>query len=150
METRLRNRHIAGTEAGSSIYRGYWYQVETRARIILFDVATIEANDLLQRRPSQLGFRAGDHAYRPLRSLHRGLVHRPEQFHQARNHKQSSDAGDQQPISLSARAMQLSIFGTNVSQAILYFTDQGFCFTVFNTSRSRFHGTGAEVFQMLP
>lgn len=105
---------MAGTTAGSFTYRESWYQVESRARIIIFEVAVFEAEIGLQQRPSQLSLQAGNHANRSLNREHGGLMSWPEQFYQARQPKQSPDAKDLQPFSLSARAMQLSIFGSMV------------------------------------
>ncbi|GMJ13363.1 ARABIDOPSIS SALT OVERLY SENSITIVE 1, SALT OVERLY SENSITIVE 1, ARABIDOPSIS NA+/H+ ANTIPORTER 7 [Hibiscus trionum] len=85
------------------------YQVETRARAIIFDIATLEANRVLRRNSSAL-----NHSHKSLIREHGGLMSWPENFFSGRQHTQNHEESDQQVNSLSARAMQLSIFGSTV------------------------------------
>ncbi|KAG9141903.1 hypothetical protein Leryth_009271 [Lithospermum erythrorhizon] len=87
------------------------YHVETRTRVILFDIAGSEANRTLQRRSSSLLSSAVDHLSGPLTREH-SLMSWPEHvFKQQRSHSVLEES-DQQGQNLSARAMQLSMFGS--------------------------------------
>ncbi|KAK8627629.1 hypothetical protein V6N13_135236 [Hibiscus sabdariffa] len=83
------------------------YQVETRARVIIFDIATLEANRVLRKNSSSL-----NHSHKNLIREHGGLMSWPENFFRARQHTQNHEESDPQVNRLSARAMQLSIFGS--------------------------------------
>lgn len=85
------------------------YQVETRARVIIFDIATLEGNRVLRNNSSSFNL-----SHRSLTREHGGLMSWPEHFFRGRQHTQNHDATDQQVNRLSARAMQLSIFGSKV------------------------------------
>lgn len=67
----------------------------------MFDIAAFEADAALSRRSSSLLSHAVDHPHRPLGKEHSGLMSWPEGVGQQTN-------------SLSARAMQLSIYGSMV------------------------------------
>ncbi|PPD82712.1 hypothetical protein GOBAR_DD20350 [Gossypium barbadense] len=86
------------------------YQVETRARVIIFDIATLEGNRVLRNNSSSFNL-----SHRSLTREHGGLMSWPEHFFRGRQHTQNHDATDQQVNRLSARAMQLSIFGSKVN-----------------------------------
>ncbi|CAN1756825.1 Sodium/hydrogen exchanger 7, partial [Linum perenne] len=45
---------VSGNKTSSFSHQGMWYQVERRARVIIFDTATFEADHVLKRRPSAL------------------------------------------------------------------------------------------------
>lgn len=98
---------LTGTAGTSFSRQGSWYLVETRARVIIFDIAAFEADSALQRRSSWLP-PAPDHPHKS------GLMSWPENFFKPRQHKQNSEGNDQPANSLSARAMQLSIYGSMV------------------------------------
>ncbi|PSR91013.1 Sodium/hydrogen exchanger 7 like [Actinidia chinensis var. chinensis] len=102
-----------GARQVSFSHQGSWYHVETRARVIVFDIAAFEANRALQRRSSSL---VPDHPSRSLSREHFGLMSWPEQFYKSRQHYQNPEGTDQQSTNLSARAMQLSVFGSMVNQ----------------------------------
>ncbi|KAK8529156.1 hypothetical protein V6N12_059946 [Hibiscus sabdariffa] len=91
------------------------YQVETRARVIIFDIATLEANRVLRRNSSSF-----NHSHKTLNREHGGLMSWPEHFFRARQHAQNHEASDQQVNRLSARAMQLSIFGSMPAYNLSY------------------------------
>lgn len=103
----------SGVRNASFCYTGSSYQVETRARVICFDVGTVEVDTALQKRPS---FMASP-SIEPPRSLsreHRGLLSWPEHLYKARGH-QSANEVDKEPTSLSAKAMELSLYGSMVN-----------------------------------
>ncbi|GLU10794.1 hypothetical protein SLE2022_275760 [Rubroshorea leprosula] len=111
----FRSVDTSGAKAASFSYQGSWYQVESRARIILFDTASFVVDNALSRRSSQLS--ATDSRHRSLRREHGGLMSWPEHFYKV-PHPEQDHGGpggtSQQAKSLSAIAMQLSIFGSTV------------------------------------
>ncbi|KAL7000704.1 Son of sevenless 1 [Sarracenia purpurea var. burkii] len=95
-----------------------WYHVETRARVILFDMAAFESNKVLQRRTSSMVPRTVEHPTRTLSKVHSGLMSWPENTRKASQHRLTHDGTVQQEAhNLSAMAMQLSIFGSMVDEA---------------------------------
>ncbi|XP_011021707.1 PREDICTED: sodium/hydrogen exchanger 8-like isoform X2 [Populus euphratica] len=107
------NIEISGSQAASFYHQGSRYQVEARARVIFFDIAAFEVDGALRRRSSSLA--SVDHPNRPLTREHGGLMSWPENFYRPREHKPNCE-GTYRPVnSLSARAMQLSIFGSMVN-----------------------------------
>lgn len=88
------------------------YQVETRARVILFDIAGFEAGRTLQKRSSSLISHSADHPSGSLGREHGGLMSWPEQVFKSKHHDR--EVADEQENNLSARALQLSIFGSMV------------------------------------
>lgn len=94
------------------------YVVETRARVIMFDIGGFESIKTLQRRKSSLiSSHGGDN--NPLRSPsreHSGLMSWPERhFNKSRQNLENPNEVDQQGNNLSARAMQLSMYGSMIS-----------------------------------
>jgi len=79
----------------------------------VFDIAAFELDAALVKKSSSQLSQAVDHSRRSFRTEHSGLMSWPEHFYRQNQHKQSSE---QQSNSLSARAMQLSIFGSMVCQ----------------------------------
>ncbi|XP_030959877.1 sodium/hydrogen exchanger 8 isoform X1 [Quercus lobata] len=100
------------TSGVSFSHQGSSYQVETRARVIIFDMSALEADNALQQRSSSVPHSA-DHSHRTL-SRELGLMSWPENLNKRMRHKQNPDGIDRQANSLSAKAMQLSIFGSMV------------------------------------
>ncbi|XP_058184288.1 sodium/hydrogen exchanger 7 isoform X4 [Rhododendron vialii] len=96
-------------------HHGSLYQVETRARVIIFDIAAFESKKALQRRSSSFVPHPVDHTSRSLSKEHVGLMSWPENFYKPMETDQNPDEIDQQASSLSARAMQLSIYGSMVN-----------------------------------
>ncbi|KAL6847481.1 hypothetical protein ACP4OV_023334 [Aristida adscensionis] len=91
------------------------YQVEARARIIFFEVGRIsEAEADLQRTVSLLS-----QTHEPSRSLikeHSGLLSWPESFRKSRGpHNVSLSEVRSQPGGFSARALQLSMYGSTIN-----------------------------------
>nr|AVA17714.1 SOS1-like protein 1B [Populus nigra] len=106
------NIEISGSQAASSSHQGSRYQVEARARVIFFDIAAFEVDDALRRRSSSLA--SVDRPNRPLTREHGGLMSWPENFYRPRERKPNCEGTYRPANSLSARAMQLSIFGSMV------------------------------------
>lgn len=107
--------NITGAQAASFSRQGSMYHVETRARVIILDIATFEAESTLQRRSSSLVPHSVDHLPRFLSREHGGLMSWPEHFYKRRQHDQKLEEPHRKVNSLSARAMQLNIFGSMVS-----------------------------------
>ncbi|KAI5582562.1 hypothetical protein BDE02_07G094000 [Populus trichocarpa] len=104
-----------GSQAASFSHQGPRYQVEARATVIFFDIAAFEADGALRRRSSSLA--SVDHPNRPLTREHGGLMRWPENFYRPREQRKPNCEGTCRPAnSLSARAMQQSIFGSMVLQ----------------------------------
>jgi hypothetical protein len=108
---------VAGTTGASFSHQGSLYLVETRARVIIFDIAAFEADLALQQRSSFLVPPSADQLHRPLSREH-SLMSWPENFYKPRQ-TQNPEETDRKANSLSARAMQLSIYGS-VVQSVLY------------------------------
>jgi len=72
----------------------------------------------LRRRPSSLA--SVDRPNRPLTREHGGLMSWPENFYRPRERKPNSEGTYRPANSLSARAMQLSIFGSMVCSIDIY------------------------------
>lgn len=78
-------------------------------------MAAFESNSELQRRSSSFLPQPVYLPNRPFTRGHDGLVSWPENFYKPRQHDENSETVDQQQAnSLSARAMQLSIYGSMV------------------------------------
>jgi uncharacterized protein YbgA (DUF1722 family) len=89
------------------------YIVETRARAIIFNIGAFGADRTLHRRPSSLTpprSSSSDQLQRSFRKEHRGLMSWPENIYA----KQQQEI-NKTTLSLSERAMQLSIFGSMVN-----------------------------------
>ncbi|XP_028752601.1 sodium/hydrogen exchanger 8-like isoform X1 [Neltuma alba] len=108
----FQNLEASGIENGSFSHQASSYLVEKRARVIVFDVAAFEADAVLSRRSSSLLTHAVDYPHR-LSKENRGFVSLLGNFI-PRQHKQYCQGVGQQTDSLSARAMQLSIYGCTV------------------------------------
>ncbi|XP_052204610.1 sodium/hydrogen exchanger 8 isoform X2 [Diospyros lotus] len=106
----------SGAKQSSFSHQGSWYHVETRARVIIFDIAAFETNRVLQRRSSSLLSHVIDHPTSSLSKEHSGLMSWPENFFETRYHQQSPNKTGEQATNLSTRAMQLSMFGSMVHQ----------------------------------
>ncbi|XP_050231838.1 sodium/hydrogen exchanger 7-like isoform X2 [Mercurialis annua] len=107
----IQNEEITGARTASFSHSKSFYQVETRARVIIFDIAVLEADITLQRKSSPFVSHTGDHPHR-YGSRDHALMSWPENFYKKKSHEQNSN--NRQAKSLSARAMQLSIYGSMV------------------------------------
>ncbi|KAI5582565.1 hypothetical protein BDE02_07G094000 [Populus trichocarpa] len=108
-----------GSQAASFSHQGPRYQVEARATVIFFDIAAFEADGALRRRSSSLA--SVDHPNRPLTREHGGLMRWPENFYRPREQRKPNCEGTCRPAnSLSARAMQQSIFGSMACSINIY------------------------------
>ena len=103
---------ITSTAGASFSHQGSSYQVETRARVIIFDMSALEADNALQQRSSSVPHSA-DHSHRTL-SRELRLMSWPENLNKRMRHKRNPDGIDRQANSLSSKAMQLSVFGSMV------------------------------------
>ncbi|KAJ6988314.1 SOS1-like protein 1 [Populus alba x Populus x berolinensis] len=103
---------ISGAQAASFSHQGSQYQVEARARVIIFDIAAFEADGALRRRSSSLV--SVDHPQRSLTREHGGLMSWPENLYKPREREQNCVGTCRSENSLPVRAMQLSIFGSMV------------------------------------
>lgn len=104
----------SGYKSTSFLHQGTSYYVETRARVLLIDMAATPADSTLQRRKSSILLR--DQSSRSLIRDHAGLVSWPENHY--KSHQQLPDGKEiDDNQSLSAKAMQLSIYGSTVKDA---------------------------------
>jgi hypothetical protein len=90
------------------------YSVETRARAIIFSIGAFGGDRTLYRRPSSLTPPRGsssDQLQRSCSKEHRGLMSWPESIYRAKQEEEIN----RKTLSLSERAMQLSIFGSMVN-----------------------------------
>ncbi|ONI31919.1 hypothetical protein PRUPE_1G339200 [Prunus persica] len=109
------NLEASGTRGASFSHLGSSYLVETRSRVIIFDIAAFESDSTLIRRPSSFVTHAVDHPHRSISGEHSGLMSWPEHFYKAKQQKQNPEGIELQANSLSARAMQWSIYGSMVN-----------------------------------
>lgn len=78
-------------------------------------MAAFESDSKLRRRSSSFLPQSVDLLNRPFSRYHDSLLSWPENFYEPRQNDENSEAVDQQQAnSLSARAMQLSIYGSMV------------------------------------
>lgn len=99
------------------MHQGTRYLVETRARVIFFDMAAFEADKSLQRSSSVI--HSAEHPPRNVSREHSGLMSWPDNFFKPRQHKPNHEDDDHEQMNLSARAMQLSKFGSMVGSLLL-------------------------------
>ncbi|XP_062202100.1 sodium/hydrogen exchanger 7-like [Phragmites australis] len=104
-----------GLESSDYYYTAPSYQVEARTRIIFFEISRVpEAEAGLQRTASLLS-----QTHEPPRTLskeHSGLLRWPESFRKSRGpHNVSFAETRNQPGSFSARALQLSMYGSMIN-----------------------------------
>ncbi|KAL2343567.1 hypothetical protein Fmac_004852 [Flemingia macrophylla] len=101
---------------GNLSFRNLSISVETTSRVIVFDIPEFEADASLVRRSSSLlSPHAGDHPHKSFHRNHSGLMSWPEHFFKGKNHQQRSEEFGRLTNSLSAKAMQLSIYGSMVN-----------------------------------
>ncbi|XP_051144686.1 sodium/hydrogen exchanger 8 isoform X2 [Andrographis paniculata] len=109
-----RHSETMGNRAGSSFSQVQVYQVETRARVLVFDTAGFEAGRSLRKRPSSLISHSGDHLSRSFtRGEHGELMSWPQQFFSFK--RQDSEIAGGHVNNLSARALQISMFGSMIN-----------------------------------
>lgn len=102
-----------GSREGSFSQKLSLYQVETRARVIIFDITGYDASRTLCKRSSSRISQSADHPSGSLGREHSGLMSWPEQFFHPKLH--DLEASNRQENDLSARAVQLSIFGSVIN-----------------------------------
>lgn len=106
--------------SGSSFsHQGSYYEVETRSRVIIFDMAALQSDDNLNRSSSFI--HSVDHPQRSLSRDHSGLMSWPELLSKPRPpQKQKSERTERPADSLSEKAMQLSIYGSMVCSVVIF------------------------------
>ncbi|KAL4018599.1 hypothetical protein IC575_022199 [Cucumis melo] len=107
------NMENSGMSGSSFSHQGSYYEVETRSRVIVFDMAALQSDENLNRSSSFI--HSLDHPQRSLSRDHSGLMSWPEMLSKPRPpQKQKSERTERPAHSLSAKAMQLSIYGSMV------------------------------------
>nr|AVG70998.1 SOS1 protein [Fagopyrum tataricum] len=101
-------------ESASFCYNGSLFHADKTARVMMLDMGTLET-EALQRRSSSSILKQRDHSGNSLSREHGGLMSWPEHYHEAVKRQLDSESMDER-MNLSARAMQLSIFGTMVDK----------------------------------
>ncbi|CAL9156132.1 sodium/hydrogen exchanger 8-like [Musa acuminata AAA Group] len=104
----------SGVNSLSFCHTASRYQVETRARVIFFDIGVSEADGALQKRSASWILQSGEPQRTPSME-HIGLLSWPEHLYKATGHHQSPNESIKQSTSLSAKAMELSIYGSMVN-----------------------------------
>ncbi|XP_073065728.1 sodium/hydrogen exchanger 7-like isoform X2 [Primulina eburnea] len=110
VDQNARRSERMGSREGSSSQQLSLYQVETRARAIIFEIAGYDGSRTLCKRSSTRISQSADHPSGSLGREHSGLMSWPEQFFHPK--LEDLEALNQQENDLSARAVQLSIFGS--------------------------------------
>ncbi|XP_042023287.1 sodium/hydrogen exchanger 8-like isoform X2 [Salvia splendens] len=100
-----------GARAGS--FYQQVYQVETRARVIILDIAGFEAGKSLQKRTSSLISRSADRHSGSFSREHSGLMNWPQ--HLLNSSRHDGETSGEQHNNLSARAMQLGVYGSMIN-----------------------------------
>ncbi|XP_073024487.1 sodium/hydrogen exchanger 8-like isoform X2 [Primulina eburnea] len=114
VDQNARRSENLGAGEGSFSQQLSLYQVETRARVIIFDIAGYDPSRTLCKRSSSRISQPADLPSGSLgREQHSGLMSWPEQFFNPKLH--DLEASNRQGNNLSARAMQLSIFGSMIN-----------------------------------
>ncbi|XP_056696417.1 sodium/hydrogen exchanger 7 isoform X2 [Spinacia oleracea] len=101
----------SGYKSTSFSHQGASYYVETRARVLLIDMAPAQADNTLLRRKSSVLLR--DQSSRSLAREHGSLLSWPE--HQYKSHHRLPGQEIEDTQNLSAKAMHLSIYGSTVN-----------------------------------
>jgi hypothetical protein len=107
---------------GKSYYTGSKYQVETRARVLFFDIANLEVDQALHRTKSVLS-QVGGEMLRSHSKEHAGLLSWPESFYRSPWGPQKQDSLNEieSPAigsTFSTRALQLSMYGSMVCSLV--------------------------------
>nr|XP_043623199.1 sodium/hydrogen exchanger 8-like [Erigeron canadensis]XP_043623200.1 sodium/hydrogen exchanger 8-like [Erigeron canadensis]XP_043623201.1 sodium/hydrogen exchanger 8-like [Erigeron canadensis] len=110
-----RSFHVSEITGSSFSHHASSYIVETRARVIFYDIVGFEASRTLQRRTSSLMSHGGDNPSRSPAREHSGLMSWPERHSKSRQHLEHSNEIDQHGNNFSARAKQLSLYGSMIS-----------------------------------
>lgn len=109
----FRNVETSGMSGSIFSHQGSYYEVETRSRVIIFDMAALQSDNILNQSSSFI--HSVDHPQRSLSRDHSGLMSWPELISKPRPpQKQKSERTERPADSLSAKAMQLSIYGSMV------------------------------------
>ncbi|KAI3717522.1 hypothetical protein L1987_69197 [Smallanthus sonchifolius] len=107
-----RSFRVSEIAAGSFCHHASLYIVETRTRVMMFDISGFEGSGSLQRRASSLISHGGVGDNPSPTREHSGLMSWPEGSFKSR---QRSSEIDHRGNNFSARAMQLSMYGSMIS-----------------------------------
>ena len=107
-----------GHKSTSFSHRGTSYSVETRARVILMDMATLQADSTLPKRKSSLSLH--EQSSRSLTREHGSLLSWPEHHYNSHQHLADGKETDENRNNFSAKAMQLSMFGSTVTSVFAF------------------------------
>ncbi|XP_047330255.1 sodium/hydrogen exchanger 8 [Impatiens glandulifera] len=116
-DTSFLGSESSGNNQASFSHQGCNYQAESRTRLITFDIAAYElASRTVQRRSSsRISHSLDHHSSRSFTREHSGLMSWPEHFYKPKQHAHGQETA--QEHHLSARAMQLSIYGSMVDRS---------------------------------
>ncbi|KAL8520747.1 hypothetical protein ACS0TY_011334 [Phlomoides rotata] len=103
----------SGSRAGSFYHQASVYQAETRARVVIFDIAGFENSRILRKRSSSLISHSNDHPSGILGREHCDLMSWPQPSFNSEH--RDWEVADGQENNLSARAMQLSTYGSMIN-----------------------------------
>lgn len=110
----FRKSETTGARMDMFSFQASWYQVETRSRVIILDIAGFEAGKTLQRRSSSLLSNSVHHSPGHLTRDHVRLMSWPDHLSKARVHGNDVEKA-KEADNLSARALQLSIYGSTIN-----------------------------------
>nr|ACJ63441.1 salt overly sensitive 1 [Salicornia brachiata] len=109
------NQNGSGYKSASFSHQGFSYYVETRARVLLIDMSQSQPESTLQRRKSS--FLLPEQSARNLTNKeHSGLLSWPDTQYKSHQHLPVGEEIEDDE-NLSAKAMQLSIYGSMVKDA---------------------------------
>ncbi|PIA30112.1 hypothetical protein AQUCO_05700080v1 [Aquilegia coerulea] len=109
------NLEDSGAKGASFYHQGSGYLVvETSARVIIFDVAALESDGVFRKQSASWISHSGESLGSQSREQN-ALMTCPEDVFMRRRHDHNSEKSDERVNSLSARALQLSIFGSMVN-----------------------------------
>lgn len=109
----LSNREFSGINSASFCHTGPLFQVETRARVITFDISAPEADAAFSKR-STSRLSSSIELTRSHYREHEGLLSWPENFYKLKKDQSASEA-DKRPTNFSSKAMELSIYGSKMN-----------------------------------
>lgn len=102
-----------GSRVGSFFHQVSVYQVEARARVIVFDIAGFEVGRTLLKGSSSRISQSADHPTGSLGREHGGLMSWPE--HLFKSNPLDGEVPGERRNNLSAKAMQLGIYGSTIN-----------------------------------
>ncbi|VFQ79710.1 unnamed protein product [Cuscuta campestris] len=104
----------SGTE-GSFLHQAHWYQVETRARVIMLDIGAFESMRSHNRLSSSFLLHPAEHMPRSLSRESRSLMSWPEHLSMIGEHYDNQEGTSQQQHISSTQGMQPFLSGGKIS-----------------------------------